>query len=160
MRAVPEGWSFRRFEVRGGDGAVVGSVDLSNWRESAEIEVGGGRYRAVHGALRKDFVLSREDGGVVLAVEKPSAFRDRFYFEHDGHYELRKESAWGRAFELRRDGTGAVGSLRPEGMFRRSWTAELPDDLSPEVCVFLIWLAILLDRRAAAGGAAAVSAGF
>lgn len=92
-------------------------------------------------------------------AEKPSAWKERLSFEHDGvGYELRKESAWRRAFVLSRAGVGAVGSLRPAGAFKREWTADLPGELPLEVRVFLMRLAVLLWKRedsAAASNAAA-----
>ena len=53
-------------------------------------------------------------------AEKPSAWRDRFVFEHSGNrYELKKESAWRSAFVLSRDGVGLVGSVKRRGFFNR-----------------------------------------
>ena len=162
LRAVPEKWFSYDFEVLDRTGASVGRADLSNWRENAALEVGGRLYQATHKSGRKEFVLSHKGGPTVLVAEKPSAWRDRFSFEHDGsRYELRKESAWRRNLVLWRDGTGPVGSLRPKGAFKRAWLAELPDDLPPEVGIFLMWLAVLLARRAssAAAGSAAAAGG-
>ena len=158
MRAVPKGWFSYDFEVFGRTGASIGRADLSNWRENATLTVGGRRYEATHKGGKKEFVLSGEDGSTILVAEKPSAWKDRLSFEHDGNrYELKKESAWRRAFVLRRDGVGSVGSLRPEGAFTRAWLAELPEELPQEVRVFLIWLAVVLWKRE--DGAAAATAG-
>ena len=160
LRAVPGGWLSNDFEVYDRVGALVGLVHLSTWRENAELEVNGARYRATHQGGKKEFVLSREDGLRVLIAEKPSAWRDRFSFGQGGRrYELRRESAWGRAFALSREGDGTVGSIRPEGAFRRGWTAELPEGLPREVGVFIMWLVRVMWNRedAAAGGAAGAS---
>jgi hypothetical protein len=157
LRAVPKGWFSYDFEVFDRTGASVGRANLSNWRENAQLDVGGKRYEATHKGGKKEFVLSRGDGSVVLVAEKPSAWKDRFSFEHEGvRYELKKESAWKRDFVLSRAGIGAVGSLRPEGAFRRAWVAELPDELPPEVRVFVMWLgAVLWNREDAAAAAGA-----
>ena len=157
LRAVPKGWFSRGFEVLDPrSGATVGRAELSSWRENAELEVAGARYRTTHAIGEKEFVLARDDGTRVLQAEKPSAWRERLSFEHDGaRYELRKESAWRRAFALSREGVGEVGTLRPGGAFERGWTADLPEELPLEVRVFVMWLARVMWNRqdAAASGA-------
>ena len=136
LRAVPKGWFSYDFEVFDRTGASVGRANLSNWRENAQLDVGGKRYEATHKGGKKEFVLSRGDSSVVLVAEKPSA--------------------WKRDFVLSRAGIGAVGSLRPEGAIRRAWVAELPDELPPEVRVFVMWLgAVLWNREDAAATAGA-----
>ncbi len=156
MRAVARGWFSYDFDVFDRTGAAAGRVTLTSWRENATLDVGGRRYEGTHTRGDSKFVLSREDGSPVLVAEKPSAWKDRFSFEYAGNrYELRKESAWRRAFVLTRDGIGTVGSLRPEGAFRKGVLAELPNELPPEVGLFVMWLAVLLWRRedsAAASG--------
>src|SRR3954463_4773054 len=46
LRVLPKGWFSSDYTVFGGDGTPVGQVDLSNWRETAKLEVGGERYTA------------------------------------------------------------------------------------------------------------------
>jgi hypothetical protein len=161
LRAVPKGWFSYNFDVYDRTGERVGRAELSRWHENAILEVGGARYEATHKRGRKEFVLSREDGTTVVVAEKPSAWKERFSFVFDGvGYELRKESAWRRAFVLSREGVGAVGSIRPGSTLKREWTAELPGDLPIEVRVFVMWLAALLwKRKDAAGGAATAGDG-
>lgn len=158
LKARPRSWLSGDFDVYDRSGEFIGGVDLSNWRERAELEVSGTRYEATHRAASKDFELSRQDGATILRAEKPSAFRESLHFEHGGNgYELRKESAWRRDFVLHRQGIGQVGAVRPGGMFERSWTADLPDELPPEAKLFVMWLVALLWKRqnasAGAGGA-------
>jgi len=157
LRAVPNGWFSYDFTLFDRTGRPVARVDLANWREKAKLEVSGTPYEAHHKAWASEFVLEK-DGQVLAVAEKPSTWKDRFFFEHGGNrYELKKESAWGRTFELTRDGVGSVGSVRPKGAFRREWTVDMPGELPLEVRVFLVWLAVLLWRRAdstAASGAA------
>lgn len=155
LRAVPRGWFSHDFEVYDRSGSRVGWADLSSWREKATLEVADARYDATHKTGRKEFALSREDGEIVLVAQKPSAWRERLCFEYAGsRYELRKESAWRRDFVLSREGMGEVGSLRPGGMFRREWTADLPEELPQEVRVFVMWLVRLMWKRAESAGGA------
>ena len=165
LRAVPDGWFSYDFTVFDRAGAPVARADLSNWLETAKITVGEARYEAHRkGWASKEFVLEQEDGRVVAIAEKPSGWRSRLVFEHGGNrYELKHESAWSSAFVLSRDGIGPVGSVKREGFFKREWTAELSEELPLEVRVFVMWLVILLWKRAesaaAVGGTGAAGAG-
>lgn len=84
-------------------------------------------------------------------------------FEHGANqYELKHESTWSSAFVLSRNGIGRVGSIKRKGFIKRERTVELPEELPLEVRVFIIWLVVILWKRAesAAGGAVgAVGAG-
>lgn len=160
LRAVANGWFSYDFTVVDGTGATVAQVDLSNWKETAKLEVAGARYEARHKSWDTEFVLQREDGEVELVAEKPSAWKDRFAFEYGGNrYELKKRSVWNSDLVLSRDGVGAVGSIGPRGMFRREWVADLPGELPPEVGVFLLWLAVVLTQRADSAESATTAGG-
>ena len=100
-------------------------------------------------------MLSGADGATVMVAKKPSGWKERLFFEYEGNrYELKLESAWRRDFMLAREGVGKVGFLRPASGFKREWTAELPEELSAEVKLFVMWIVRLLWQRtesAAAG---------
>ena len=158
LRTIPRNWFSYNFAVSDAIGTPVGGADLSNWRERAELDIGGRRYQAHHGSWDKEFVLTGEDGKNVVVAEKPSAWKENFSFEYEGHhYELRKESVWKSDLVLVQASVGKVGYVRRKGIFKPEWEAELPDELPSEVGVFVIWLAVLLARRsdsvAASGGA-------
>lgn len=150
LRVVPDGWFSYDFTVFDRSGTPIAQADLANWRETAKLKVRGTHYEAHHKGWRsKEFVLVKEDGRVVTLAGKPSAWKDRLIFEHSGsRYELRKESAWRSAFILSRDGVGLVGSIWRKGFFKREWTADLPEELPLEVRVFVVWLAVVLWKRA------------
>ena len=161
LRVMPEGWFSYNFTVFDRGGTPVARVDLSNWREAAKLEVGGERYEAHRKGWRsKEFVLEKEDGQVVAMAEQPSAWKGQFVFEHGGNrYELEKETVWKGTFVIRREGVGHVGSVRSEGVFKREWIAELPEELPLEAKVFIVWLVVLLWKRAASAAAAGGAAG-
>jgi hypothetical protein len=83
----------------------VARVDLSNWRETAKLEVGGERYDEHRKGWRsKEFVLEKEDSQVLTVAEQPSAWKGRFVFEHGGNrYELEKETVQKSTFVIRRE---------------------------------------------------------
>jgi hypothetical protein len=91
--------------------------------------------------------------GVVLArATKPSAFRSAFEVRHDGRtYELAKESVWRRRFVIR-SGSAEIGSLAPRRMFGREAVATLPESWPLPLKTFVIWLVVILWKRAAAAG--------
>ena len=137
LKAIPKNWYSHSFDVYDRAGARIGAVDLSNWSESAELDVGGTSYKATHKCASPDFVLSGADGAAVMVAKKPSAWKERLFFEYEGNrYELKLESAWRRDFMLAREGAGEVGFLRPASGLKREWTAELPKELPTE---FLHW---------------------
>ena len=160
LRVIPEGWFSYDFTVFDRGGTPVARGDLSNWRETAKLEVGGERYEAHRkGRRSKEFVLEKEDGQVVAMAEKPSAWKSPFVVEHGGNrYELDKESGWKSTFILRSDGVGQVGSVRSEGVFKRGWIAELPEELPLEAKVFIVWLVVLLWKQAASAAATTTQA--
>jgi hypothetical protein len=97
---------------------------------------------------------------VIAVAERPSAWKDRFVFEHGGNrYELKKESAWRSGFILSRDGVGLVGFVRWRGFFNREWTVDVPEELPLEVRVFVVWLVIILWKREDSAAGAASTAG-
>ena len=149
LEAIPQRWHSNDFDVYDRTGGRVGAVDLSEWSENAKLDVGGASYEMTHESASPDFVLSGADGAQILVAKKPSTWKDRLFFEYGGYrYELRPESAWRRDFVLSREGVGEVGSLRAGGGLSGKWTAELPEELSAEVKLFVMWLVMLLWQRA------------
>lgn len=162
LRAMQSGWFSSDLTVFDTSGMPVARVVQANWREAATLEVGEGRYEAHSKGWRsKEFILEAEDGRVVIVAEKPSAWSNRFVFEQGGkRYDLEKESVWGGTFVIRREGVGLVGSVRSKGVFKREWMVDLPEEVPLEVRVFVVWLVVLLYRRASsyAGAGGAVGA--
>jgi hypothetical protein len=150
---VPKRWFSWDFSVTSG-GRTLATLDLSTWRERAEIRIGD----VTHHVFREhvmggDFVI--EAGGRQLArATKPSAFRSTLVVHYDGrNYTLRKASMWRREFELTH-GERRIGTITPETRWTRRATADLPPDWPLPITVFVIWLVIILWKREAAAAAA------
>jgi hypothetical protein len=126
----------------------------SSWRERAEFELQGSRYRLYRdGKLKGPFILER-DGRAIGRAIKPSAFRERFQVEVDGQsYMLRKLSAFSRRFYLF-SGEQQIGEIAPNAAFSRRARVDLPDDIPLGAQVFVFWLALLMWNRQAAAAAA------
>jgi hypothetical protein len=130
----------------------VAHLDLSVWREEGVLTIDGVAHRVYReGVGSGDFLLER-DGIVLARATKPSAFRSAFEVRHDGRtYELAKESVWRRRFVIR-SGSAEIGSLAPRRMFGREAVATLPESWPLPLKAFVIWLVVILWKRAAAAG--------
>ena len=153
LTVAPKHWSSWDFTVAEGSQAVA-DIDISWWREKGALTVQGVGYRVYRErAMSGNFILESA-AAVVARAQKPSAFHRAFTIDHEGRqYTLRAPSLFRRGFELL-DGNRTIGSLSPEGAFTRRATANLPSTLPLDVRVFVIWLAIILWKRAADAGAA------
>jgi hypothetical protein len=129
------------------DGVPIGEIECAPMWERATIRVGGRAYSAGReGKITGKFYLEA-DGNRVASAEKPSAMHRLFTVQVGGRtLTLKAASTFGRAFVLTERDV-PTGSIAPLGWFTRKCRAQLPDDLAPEVQVFLIWLVILMWRR-------------
>jgi hypothetical protein len=153
MQMEPRRWYSWDYAVMSGD-RTVAVLELSSWRERAEIVIGDVTHRAFREhPMSGDFVI--ESGGRELArATKPSAFRDTMIVHHGGRdYTLRKPSIWRRPFVLL-DGERQIGAISPESAWTRRATADVPSDWPVPVQAFVIWLVIILWRREAQSAAA------
>jgi hypothetical protein len=146
MTMAPTRWYSCDYRVTNGD-RTLASLNLSSWRERAEIRIGDLTHRVFRErAMSGDFVL--EVGGQILArATKPSAFRDTMIIHSGGReYTLRKPSVWRRVFVLM-DGDRQIGSIAPDSAWTRRATADLPADWPMPINAFVIWLVIILWKR-------------
>ncbi len=86
----------------------------------------------------------------LATAEKASVFRRIFKVQVGiKSYTLKAASLFNRvsrAFMLD-EGEKQIGWIAPNGFFSRTFTADFPDDLPPEIQTFLIWLIIIDQRR-------------
>jgi hypothetical protein len=153
MTMVPARWYSWDYTVMHGD-RTVAVLDLSSWRERAEIAIGGVTHRVFREhAMSGDFII--ETGGRELArATKPSAFRDTMIVHYGGRdYTLRRVSIWRRTFVLM-DDERQIGSIAPAHVWTRRATADLPPDWPAPLTAFVIWLVIILWKREANHAAA------
>jgi hypothetical protein len=119
-------------------------------REGAEVTIGDVACKLYReGIFSGAFVLEAGGFPLVQAV-KPSALLRSFDITYDEthRYTLRARTIIARTFDLLHDGQ-VVGTIYPDHAFTRKMTAELPEELPLAVQVFMIWLVILLWKRAA-----------
>lgn len=153
LTMVPARWLSWDYTVMDRDRRVA-VLDLSTWRERAEIVIGDVTHRVFREhAMSGDFLI--ETGGRELArATKPSAFRNTMIVHYGGRdYTLRKASIWRRGFVLM-DGERQIGSITPDNAWTRRATANLPTDWPTPIAAFVIWLVIILWKRDASSAAA------
>ncbi|MBC8290849.1 MAG: hypothetical protein H8E37_11085 [Planctomycetes bacterium] len=153
LKAVPIGWCSWSFRVEGEAGHCA-HIDMAWVRESAEVDIDGQRYRVrKSAAIGGSFELTR-DGHVVATASKRMMVRAFDVRVGERHFELSALSIFGRAFGLF-ENEQQTGIMSPVSMWGRSAEVHFPDDISRDVQVFLIWLVLILWRRAASSAAAA-----
>ena len=94
------------------------------------------------------------DGSRLASADKPSARKPLFTVRAGGRtFTLKKASMFSRAYIVT-EGAAQIGSIAPIGWFWGRCKAEFPDDLDLGAQVFLIWLVIVMTRRAMVQSAA------
>ena len=152
IEAVPKGLFSSDFRLCRQDRVLI-ELDVSSWRERAELAVEGVQYRFYReGLLSGAFLLEREGEALARAL-KLSAFRNRFELHLAGNiYTLRNLSIWSRRFGLFQ-GEQQVGSIQPAGVFTRRAVIELPSEWPAAAQPFVFWLALVIWNREAAAAA-------
>ena len=138
-------WSF---EVHRGD-ELVAHIDMSWFREAAEVSIGGQDYTFSRESILRGTFALRQGDQILARAQKTGVFSRSFEVEMAGSVStLSAVSTWRREFELRHGGM-QIGRIYPQSWFR--WTAviDLPDGLSLPEQVFLFWLVLVLWRRQA-----------
>ena len=132
------------------DGAQIGEIECSRLWEGATITLGGTSYTAARDGRMSGAFYIEKNGNRLASADKPSARKPLFTVRAgDRVFTLEKASTFARTFILT-EGDRQVGSIAPIGWLGRKCKADLPDDLAPEIQAFVIWLAIIMQRRAAA----------
>lgn len=153
LKVVPNSFCSWSFRVEDFEGAVE-QIDMAWVREHAEVTIGDDRYRVTKTApFGGGFEMTR-DGQVVASAGKRMMVRTFDVQAGERHFELSALSIFGRAFGLFENGQ-QIGTMSPVSMWGRTARADFPDDIPRDVQVFLIWLVLILWRRAASSAAAA-----
>jgi hypothetical protein len=146
--AVPKGVFSWGYDLTMGNAPLV-SFDVAWARERGSFDWEGIEYELSREVpLFGDFVIS-DRGGVIARAGKDSAFLRAFTVRFgEREFRFRAAHPMTRRFVLEEQGN-AVGEICPY-LFSRKCRAEFPESLPIPVCVFLLWLAVLIWRRQAA----------
>jgi hypothetical protein len=135
-------WNFQFLD----NGQVVGEMEASLWRETAEFDLGDGRYSFYRDqVIGGDYVLERK-GQILARATKPSWWRSDLDVElFKRSVKLRRPSIFKRRFGVF-EGGRRVGIIYP-GLFAGRAKIDLPSDWTVLDRVFLFWLCSLMWRR-------------
>lgn len=150
LRARRRGFFKREYEIHSA-GQLVTEL-TGGRREGCEFSLSGTGYRAERDG-RKRFVLSGPDGQ--LATAERQTGREWTVRTATGDLTLVKPSVWRSGWEVRRG--GATGSIRHEGAFTRTYSADVPEDVPLPVAVFALYVILVIFEHQAAAAAAAGS---
>ena len=149
LRIEPKGWLSWSFRVLDARGHALTEIQQAWVRERGTFSIDGTRYTVRRTSAWKGTFQLEQPEGVLAEATKPSLFRRAFdVVTPRGHLRVEATSVFGRTFEVYRD-EAPVGSIRPAAFLSRSAEADLPDDLPEPIRVFLIFLVLLLWKRAA-----------
>jgi hypothetical protein len=144
------------------DGASVGVLRASTWREGATAEVAG--RALVFGRSGRE-LTGAEDGVVRFRARVASFWTGTWALDLDGTAVQMRTTSWWRGTRRYTAGDRTVAESASTGWLRRP-RLTAADDLPLEAQVFLLWVELVILRRsggaaagaAVAGGAAAAGA--
>ena len=145
--AVPDSFLSRDHTILE-NGKTAGSINfqLISLKDEATITAGGEGFHAWHeGVVFGDFLLASGDGEIRARASRPNFFRDRLEI-HSGGADLvlkKRLLSFRNRFDILMDGN-IVGSISRRGLFSRRLRLEMECPISPEIRIFLIWLALVL----------------
>jgi hypothetical protein len=137
------------FEVREGT-APVGEFSLSRVGEHTELRVGLDLYDARRiGWINAGFVLKRHDREIAHA--KPSGIFRRSYEIHSDRLiaTLKPRGVFRSDYGLF-NGDAEIGSVKRVGFWRSTVQASFSPVVDRPIQIWLLWIATILWRRAAA----------
>jgi hypothetical protein len=139
------------------DGAPVGALRASAWKESATATVGGATYEFGRDGRE---LAGRAGGNVRFRARTASPWRGTWALELDGTAVEMRTTSWWRGARRYTAAGRTVAESAATGWLRRP-TLTAAEDLPLEAQVFLLWVELVLLRRSggAAAGAAVVTAG-
>jgi hypothetical protein len=154
LYAAPRGIFSWNYTVRAKDDTVIADIDMVWFGESAEVTIGGQGYTVRReSVLHGTFALLQGDR-VLARAHKVSAFSRAFDVDLAGRpLELKALSVWSRRFGLF-ENNAQIGWIGPSSWLGRIAVTDLPDNVSMPAQVFLLWLVLILWRRAANSSAA------
>lgn len=150
LRASRQGFFRRGYELES-DGVPVTTLDGTR-REGCVFTLAGAEYR-VERDTRKRFVLRGPDHDAATAERTTG--REWTVTTPSGGLTLARPSRWRSVWEVRVRGE-VLGTIRHEGVFRRSFVADMPSEVPAPVGVFAFYVVLVnyeREQNAAAGAA-------
>ena len=131
------------------EGALVGTLRASAWKEAATVELGG---RSLEFGRTGRELTGGEDGVVRFRARMTSLWTGTWALELDGTAVAMRTTSWWRGARLYTAGGRTLAQSSSSGWLRRP-ALTAAGDLPLEAQVFLLWVELVILRRS--GGAAA-----
>jgi hypothetical protein len=137
------------------DGEPVGTLRASVWREDATAELGG--RSLVFGRSGRELTGRPADSDAVrFRARMTSLWTGTWALDLDGTAVHMRTTSWWRGTRRYTAGDRTVAESASAGWLRRPTLTAADDELPLEAQVFLLWVELVILRRA--GGAAAGAA--
>ena len=148
----PKGWFSRTLIIRNA-GQVICAITLARFGEKATFTLEGVKYQVYRQPSTSGmFALAMGDQQLAVA-EKPASAHEMKITYGTTSYLLKRTGSLGHTCELTINGE-AVGYIKPKHGTRAA-RAEIPEAVPLPIKIFIIWLYLLLWRRAASASASA-----
>ena len=133
---------------------TLGTVTMSGFKEAAKAQIGDDEYRFLREKnMSGDFLLQAADGTILARAEKPSMWKDQFRITFgELVFTLYRASKWKQNYTLAWQGEEA-GMVATRRWFSNLVNVELPDSLPLEIRAFILYLVVVMWRRASAAAA-------
>jgi hypothetical protein len=142
------------------DGVVVARLQASRWKEAASAVVGNREW--VFAKQKRELTgrwAADPEGTARLHARQTSAWKGTWTIDLEGvQLEMGNASAWKGTHRYRAGGRVVAESGTTGGWSRRP-TLTADDALPLDSRVFLLWLELLIQRRAAGAAAGAAAGG-
>lgn len=146
LKATAQGWLGTRWLISAPDGQPATTLDLASIRAGATWSLAGRQYRLFRERGGQRALVLEADGQRLATATRTSLWRRTFAVRAAGdEWTLALASVWKGRWELSTP-AGALGSIQPAGVWRRSALIDLPDALPIELRIFLAAIVLLFVR--------------
>lgn len=133
------------------DGVAVATLHRALLSERAEVDIHGLPWSVAR--VRGEILATDPSGSARHRARGIGLLRRRWSANLDDRV-VQLQAAGSRSWQVQdSEGTQLLGEVRVTGVFRQRILAELPDSTRPDVAMFLLWFAYVLQRRRNANAA-------
>ncbi|GJM22756.1 MAG: hypothetical protein DHS20C15_26710 [Planctomycetota bacterium] len=147
--ATPKSVWSQHYQVTSATGEPIAELDLSMLKEGARLHYQGKVYRIERESLMRGPWLLLDGDTPVFEANKPSLMRNRFLVMVKGaSLELAPKTWMMRRFGVVGPDWVDLGEIRRPSWFRRKVEIDLSDLVPEQAQLFLLFLAVVIWRRA------------
>jgi hypothetical protein len=131
------------------DGKLVGAIETSLWRETAQLELEDGTYNLHRATVTSGEFVAERQGKIFARAAKTSYWRHDFDVELGNRRLTLRATRWKRAYGVF-DSDKQIGTVAPTTLIGRRAIIDLPASWSVLDRAFLLWLCLIMWRRQSA----------